>query len=210
MMSILVFLKVISPALTPASCPAKALRVSGCSHCRPSLDDPSRGTARHGAPENSPRRHPDHRRDSDGWRDVGRIPSGIRSRSGCPDLGPSKTDVLHPSSGLETQETKHRLLLGLSAASESTAKIKDNSASLWYLEQPFYYYLCSSYALLWRCSPRGISMAPTTAPRVFWTASPTFLAIRVPPSSSKAASSSSAAGDHGHCVRNSHILKPYI
>lgn len=34
-------------------------------------------------------------------------------------------------------------------------------------------------------------MAPTTAPNVFWTASPTFLAIRVPPSSSKAASNNS-------------------
>lgn len=56
-------------------------------------------------------------------------------------------------------------------------------------------------------------MAPTTAPNVFWTASPTFLAINVPPSSSKAASSNSAAGKtrtrdirHSHTVRN-HIQK---
>lgn len=42
------------------------------------------------------------------------------------------------------------------------------------------------------CSPSGISIAPTTAPNVLWTASPTFLASSVPPSSSKAASSNSA------------------
>lgn len=48
-------------------------------------------------------------------------------------------------------------------------------------------------------------MAPTTAPKVFWTASPTFLAIRVPPSSSKAASSNSATHElirHLHTVKN--------
>lgn len=52
-------------------------------------------------------------------------------------------------------------------------------------------------------------MAPTTAPNVFWTASPTFLAIRVPPSSSKAASSNSATGKNqpfAQAVRN-HIQK---
>lgn len=48
-------------------------------------------------------------------------------------------------------------------------------------------------------------MAPTTAPKVFCTASPTFRAISVPPSSSKAASSSSAAQTHsrsGQTVKN--------
>lgn len=44
-----------------------------------------------------------------------------------------------------------------------------------------------------------MSMAPTTAPNVFWTASPTFLAIRVPPSSSKAASSNSSTRQTHTC-----------
>lgn len=54
-------------------------------------------------------------------------------------------------------------------------------------------------------------MAPTTAPKVFWTASPTFLAIRVPPSSSKAASSNSATWKHvpwqTHDTRHSQIVQ---
>lgn len=41
-------------------------------------------------------------------------------------------------------------------------------------------------------SPKGMSMAVTTAPRVFCTASPTFLAISVPPSSSEGSSATSA------------------
>lgn len=49
-----------------------------------------------------------------------------------------------------------------------------------------------------------MSMAPTTAPKVLWTASPTFLAIRVPPSSSKAASSNSAAEKHAHMKSGTH------
>lgn len=47
-------------------------------------------------------------------------------------------------------------------------------------------------------------MAPTTAPKVFWTASPTFLAISVPPSSSKAASSNSATWKHAPMTSGAH------
>lgn len=47
-------------------------------------------------------------------------------------------------------------------------------------------------------------MAPTTAPNVFCTASPTFRAIKVPPSSSKAASSSSVGGKQAH--RQTHSI----
>lgn len=102
-------------SLASAPCPARAPRVSGGSRCRPSLDDPSHGRAQRVALGSSLHIRPDHRRDSDGWRDEERTPSDTHSRNGCPDLGPNRLGVQHPSSGLDTQERKHQLLMSLSS-----------------------------------------------------------------------------------------------
>lgn len=48
--------------------------------------------------------------------------------------------------------------------------------------------------------PRGMSMAVTTAPKVLCTASPTFRAISVPPSSSACASVTSVDNEKGRAV----------
>lgn len=143
--------------------PAKGRRVSGCSCCRPGLGGPSPWMALAGAVGSSHHTRLGRRRGSDGWSGVGGTLFGTRSSSGCPDLGPSMQAEQHPSPGLDTQDSQRNVPPFPESSSRGTPS-----------------------------SPRGMSMTPITAPSVFCTASPTFLAIRELLSSSETASCTSA------------------
>lgn len=149
-MPIPVFIKVgiLNRPLTPAVGPARDPQVSGCSCCRPSRGDPSHGTARSVAPGSSRRTRPDRRRGSGGWRDVGRTLAGTRSRSGCPDLGPSRPGERRPSPGLHTRE-KGNVVVNITANSQGVQWWSDGGTFQKYLyrflfcektELPSYYY----------------------------------------------------------------------
>lgn len=92
------------PVPQPSS--ARVLQVSGRSCCRPSPGGPSRGMAQGGGPGSSRHTRPGRRLGSGGWRDAVQTPFGTRSRTGCPDLGPSKLGELRPSLVLDAGKKK--------------------------------------------------------------------------------------------------------